>query len=302
MRAEQLLPLGALLAGGAAWLWPEPLAAGRGAIQPLLGLVMLGMGMTLHPREFRRVAQRPAAVGIGVALQLAVMPLLALGLARALELPPEIGVGLLLVGVCPGGTASNVVAFLARGDVALSVSLTTASTLLAPIATPGLMALYAGAHVPVPAAAMLRDIATIVLLPVAVGVVLNALLGRRLAPLARVLPAVSVAAIVAIVAIVVALNRDRLALLALPAALAVVLHNGGGLLLGWAGARALGRSGAEARTIAIEVGMQNSGLAAALATAHFSAAAALPGALFSVWHNVSGGALAALWSRRAPRR
>lgn len=297
----RLLPIGAIAACGAAWLWPDALAGARGAIQPLLGLVMLGMGMTLAPADFRRVAERPAAVAIGTGLQFAIMPLAGFALARALELPPALAAGVILVGACPGGTASNVVAYLARGDVALSVTLTTVSTLLAPLATPALTALYAGERVPVPAGAMLRDIAAIVVLPVAAGVAANALLGRRLERVARVFPALSVGAIVAIIAIVVALNRGRLAETAGAAALAVVLHNALGLALGWLGARALGRPEVEARTIAIEVGMQNSGLAAALAAAHFPPAAALPGALFSVWHNLSGAALASWWSRRPPR-
>jgi BASS family bile acid:Na+ symporter len=303
VRAEpaRLLPLAALLACAAAWLWPDAIAAGRPAIQPLLGLVMLGMGVTLSPTDFRRIAKRPGAVGIGVGLQLAVMPLLGLVLARALDLSPALAAGVILLGACPGGTASNVVTWLARGDVALSVSLTTASTVLAPLATPALTALYAGARVPVPAAAMLRDIAAIVLLPLAAGVALRALAGARVERVTRALPLLSVAAIAAIIAIVVALNRGQLAAVAAPVALAVVLHNGLGLALGWIGARALGRTEREARTIAIEVGMQNSGLAAALAAAHFPPAAALPGALFSVWHNLSGAALASWWSRRPPR-
>ncbi|HSJ96604.1 MAG TPA: bile acid:sodium symporter family protein, partial [Myxococcota bacterium] len=172
------------------------MAAARPAIQPLLGLVMLGMGMTLAPADFRRVAERPAAVAIGIALQFAIMPLAGFALGRALGLPPALAAGVVLVGACPGGTASNVVAWLARGDVALSVTLTTASTLLAPLATPALTALYASARVPVPAGAMLRDIAAIVVVPVAAGVALRALAGARLDRLARIFPAFSVAAIV----------------------------------------------------------------------------------------------------------
>jgi BASS family bile acid:Na+ symporter len=297
----RLLPLGALAACAVAWVWPEAVAAGRPAIRPLLGLVMLGMGMTLTTADFRRVARRPAAVAIGLGLQLTVMPLAGLLVVQALALPPDLAAGVILLGACPGGTASNVITWLARGDVALSVSMTAASTLLAPVATPALTALYAGAWVPVPAGAMLRDVAGIVLLPVAAGVALRVLGGTRVERATRALPGLSVAAIVAIIAIVVALNRGGIARAAAPVALAVVLHNGLGLGLGWLGARALGRSELEARTIAIEVGMQNSGLAAALATTHFSPAAALPGALFSVWHNLSGAALASWWARRPPR-
>ena len=303
MRAVALLtrlfPLWALLGSAAALAWPAPLAALRPWIPWLLGLVMFGMGLTLTAADFARALRRPAVLALGVALQFAAMPLIAWLLARALHLDAALLAGLVLVGAAPGGTASNVICYLARGDVALSIALTTASTLLAVVATPLLTLLYAGQAVPVPAGAMLLTIAKIVLLPVALGVAVNQWLGARLRPLQAVFPLLSVAAIVLIIAIVVALNAGRLAELTALLALAVMAHNGLGLATGYGVARALRLDAATARTLAIEVGMQNSGLAVALALKHFNALAALPGALFSIWHNLSGAALASWWARRA---
>lgn len=293
-----LFPFWALLGVGAALLWPEPIAAGRPAIVPLLGVIMFGMGLTLGPRDFLEVARRPGHVALGTVLQFAVMPLAALCAGLVLALPRDLLVGLVLVGACPGGTASNVICYLARGDVALSITLTTVSTLLAVVLTPALTWLYVGEMVPVPVAAMLLSILKVILAPVAAGVLINRLMGERLNGLRNVFPLISVAAIVVIIAIVVALNAGRVDALVWPLVAAVVLHNAIGLGAGYGIPRLVGYDRQTARTLAIEVGMQNSGLGVALATQFFSAAAALPGALFSVWHNLSGSALAALWSRR----
>lgn len=295
-----LFPVWALLASVLAFAHPQPLAELKGWILPLLGLVMLGMGATLTPAQFREVLRRPRLVALGTALQFGIMPLAGWLTGHLLGLPPALLAGLVLVGASPGGTASNVICYLARGDVALSITLTTVSTLLAVGLTPLLTLLYVGERVPVPAGAMLLSILQVVVVPVALGVLLNQLAGERLGGLKRLFPLISVVAIVLIIAIIVALNRESLAGLGTAAALAVVLHNGTGLASGYALARLLGQDQTRARTLAIEVGMQNSGLAVALAVKHFSAAAALPGALFSVWHNLSGSALAAWWSRRTP--
>ncbi|WP_295886024.1 bile acid:sodium symporter family protein [uncultured Thiohalocapsa sp.] len=297
-----LFPLWALLGSVLAYVRPEWLAPLKPAIVPLLGVVMLGMGLTLTWREFAAVWRRPQQVGLGMALQFGVMPLAAWAIGTVLGLPAALIAGLVLVGASPGGTASNVVCYLARGDVALSITLTAASTLLAVVATPLITWLYVGQQVPVPVWDMLLSILKIVLLPVALGVAVNTWLGARIAPVQGVFPLLSMAAILLIIAIIVALNVDNIAAAGWVVALAVVLHNGIGLgagyALGWLGTRDV-RS---ARTLAIEVGMQNSGLAVALAVQYFSAAAAIPGALFSIWHNLSGSALAAFWSRRAPPR
>jgi BASS family bile acid:Na+ symporter len=226
------------------------------------------------------------------------MPLFGFLAAALFRLDPVTAAGLILVGSCPGGTASNVVCYLARGDVALSITLTSCTTLLAVVLTPALTLLYAGRTVPVPAAEMMRSILVIVAVPVVAGLLARGLLPRLVARLEPILPLVSVAAIAVIIAAIVALNRERIAALALAVAAAVVVHNLAGLAGGYLLARLFGLPERERRTIAIEVGMQNSGLGVALAIQHFGAAAALPGALFSIWHNLSGAALAAFWARR----
>ncbi len=301
-RATMLLPVWALLLSALAWVAPAPFVSLKPAIVWLLAVVMLGMGLSLRTDDFRRVASRPADLALGVLLQFLVMPLAAWALARTLELGPALLAGMVLVGACPGGTASNVITYLARGDVALSVSLTTLSTLLAPVATPLLTWAYAGQAVDVPLLRMLVSVFGIVVLPVAIGVWLHGRLGARLRRIEQWLPLVSVLAIATIIAIVVALNRSRLAVVAPVVLLAVALHNALGLAAGFLGARLLRRDRRTTRTLAIEVGMQNSGLAVALALQYFPLAAALPGALFSVWHNLSGAALAAVWSRDGHQR
>lgn len=203
----------------------------------------------------------------------------------------------MLVGACPGGTASNVICYLARGDVALSITLTAVSTLLAVVLTPALTWLYVGQTVPVPVWQMLLSVVKIVILPVTLGVLANRLLGKRAEPLSELFPALSVAAIVVIIAIIVALNRGQLGGIALTVAVAVALHNLIGLGGGYWIVRRLGHDLRTARTLAIEVGMQNSGLGVALAIKYFTPAAALPGALFSIWHNPTGSLLAGFWTR-----
>ncbi|NYT01156.1 MAG: bile acid:sodium symporter family protein [Methanosarcinales archaeon] len=267
-------------------------------ISLLLGTIMFGMGMTLTLEDFRRVLQQPRDVMIGVLAQYTVMPLVALGIARAFHLSPELAVGMILVGSCPGGTASNVIAYLARGDVALSVTMTSVSTLISPLMTPLLTLWLAGRWMQVPAVDLFLSILQIVLVPVLLGVAAHRFFSRQVARSIHLLPLVSVAAIVLIVGAIIGLNASLLLSLAPVVLAAVVLHNCLGLLLGYLAASLLGMDRPRRRTVAIEVGMQNSGLAVALATIYFSPAAALPGALFSVWHNISGPILAGWWSRR----
>ena len=269
-------------------------------IKWMLGVIMFGMGMTLSAADFQKVFHQPRNVFAGAAAQYLIMPLLAYALARLLRLPDELAVGLILLGCCPGGTASNVIAFLARGDVALSVSMTTVSTLLAPLLTPALMLLFAGQWMDINAAALFISIVQIVLLPVLLGLAVNQFFGSRIKAVKPLLPVISVIAILLIVGAVIGKNSEAMMGMAPAVIAAVVLHNGGGLLLGWAGGAALKMGEPQKRTLAIEVGMQNSGLAVALAVAHFSPEAAVPAALFSVWHNISGPALATLWSRKSP--
>ncbi|WP_462379314.1 bile acid:sodium symporter family protein [Pseudomonas sp. Marseille-QA0892] len=266
-------------------------------IVPLLGVIMFGMGLTLKSEDFREVFRRPLTVLIGVVGQFVIMPGLAWLLCQMLGLPAEIAVGVILVGCCPGGTASNVMTWLARGDLALSVAITSVTTLLAPLVTPTLIYLLASEWLPVKFGAMFFSILQVVVLPIVLGLVVQRILGKRTQYLVDVLPLVSVVSIVAIVSAVVAASQGKIAESGLLIMAVVILHNGLGLGLGYALGKLFGFRSAQCKTLSIEVGMQNSGLGAALATAHFSPLAAVPSALFSVWHNISGSLLATVYRR-----
>ncbi len=276
--------------------------AGFGPVAPhifwLLGLVMFGMGLTLAPGDFLEVARHPVNVALGVGAQFTLMPGIAFALTQMIPMPPDVAAGVILVGCCPGGTASNVVTYLAKGDVALSVTMTAASTLLAPLVTPALVWLLARQYLPVDAAAMFLSIAQIVLLPLALGVTAKTLFPKVTERLVAVLPLVSVGGIVLIVAAVVAVNQPTLAKSGMLILAVVAVHNCVGLLLGYWAGRALRLGNPQLRALSIEVGMQNSGLGAALAQAHFSPLAAVPSAVFSVWHNISGTLLASYFRRQ----
>jgi BASS family bile acid:Na+ symporter len=267
-------------------------------ITPLLGIVMFGMGLTLSTADFREVLRRPRDVLIGVVGHYLIMPGIAWLLALALRLPPDIAVGVILVGCCPSGTASNVMTFLARGDVALGVSIALVSTLIAPLATPALVSLLAGTWMHIDTGSLFRDIVQVVIVPIALGVVVKTLFSRQAAASVRVLPLVSTLTIVFIIAIIVGLNQAKILSNGLLILGAVVLHNLLGLLLGYGFARLFGMNLAKRKAVMLETGMQNSGLGAALAAAHFHPLAAVPSALFSVWHNLSGSALATWFARR----
>lgn len=287
-------------AGLAIWI-PENFTWLGAYITTLLGIVMFGMGMTLSPSDFKLILQHPKGVLIGVVSQFVVMPLLAFGLAKAFALPPEIAVGVILVGCCPGGTASNVMTFLAKGNTALSVTITSITTLLAPIATPALIYLLASEWLPVSFSAMFTSVVKVVLIPIILGVVAQLLFKPVVKKAVPVLPFVSVVAIVLIVAAVVSGSRDRILETGLLIFAIVILHNGLGLLLGFFIAKLFKLDYSDQKAVSIEVGMQNSGLGASLATAHFDPISAVPSAIFSFWHNISGPLLATYWSAKAER-
>ncbi len=263
----------------------------------MLGVVMFAMGLTLSMDDFRRVMRSPKVIGLGLILQFGLMPLIAFVIAIALNLSPALMAGLILVGACPGGTASNVICYLARGDVALSITLTAISTLLAVFLTPVLTWLYIGQEVPVPIIEMMLTVLKIIILPVTLGIIVNRYFGQYLTQVKQLLPVISITAIVFIIAIIVALNAHQMSQLVFPVIIAVILHNGLGLAGGYAIAKWLGYDEKICRTLAIEVGMQNSGLGVALATKYFTVLTALPGAFFSIWHNITGSLLAAYWTR-----
>ncbi len=262
-----------------------------------LGLIMFGMGLTLEFADFVRVGREWRTAGTGIALQYALMPAIAWTICAVLKLPAEASVGVILVGCCPSGTASNVIAYFAKADVPLSVVMTLGSTLLAPLATPALVELLAGQRVTVDFWAMVRSVFWIVVFPLLDGLVLRHLLRERMKTALGIFPALSVLTISAVIACVVALNQKTILEFPVLIILAVVLHNGLGFLSGFWAARGLGADLVTTRTIAIEVGMQNSGLAVALASTFFGPKAALAGAIFSLWQNLAGMTLARFWAR-----
>ncbi len=289
-----------LLSAVAALLFPDTLSHLKPRlINPLLGIIMFGMGLTLKTEDFRVVFSRPRDVLVGCLAQFTVMPLLAFALTRVFRLEEALAIGVILVGCCPGGTASNVITFLARGDLALSVGMTAMSTLLAPVLTPLLVWLLAGEMVDVDVAGMLLSILWVVILPIALGLVVKRIWPRTTERAAGYLPALSSLAICLIVLIVIAANAHKLLSGGWIVLLVVVLHNICGLAAGYLIGLLLHLSPAKRRAVSIEVGMQNSGLASSLATLHFAAypLATIPGALFSVWHNISGAIVARLYSR-----
>ncbi len=271
-------------------------------ISMLLGVVMFGMGMTLKLSDFKLVFQRPRDVFIGALAQFTIMPLLAYVLAMAFNLPPELAAGVILVGTCPGGTSSNVMTYLARGDVALSVSMTMTTTILAPIVTPLLTWWLAGAWVEISLSAMMMSIVQVVILPIVLGIVINSFFEKQVQKVVKVLPLVSVLAIVLIVGGVVAVSSQKILETGLLIMAVVMCHNLLGYGIGFLLAKACHMNMAKAKAISIEVGMQNSGLATSLAMLHFGPAAAIPGAIFSVWHNISGSLAANYLSSRVNKK
>lgn len=274
------------------------------SVNNLLMVVMFGMGLTLKPADFKVVFSRPKDVLLGCAAQFVIMPLLAFILVKVFNLPPELAVGVMLVGTCPGGTSSNVMTFLAKGDVALSVGMTACSTVLAPLLTPALTYLYLHEMVAMDPMSMFMSIVKVVVLPIALGFVINHFFGKFTQAVVEVLPLVSVTAIVTIVGAVVAPNQQKLFANGLLILLVVVLHNMLGYACGFGLGKLLKMSDPKCNAVAIEVGMQNSGLATSLAGTVFPdmALATVPGALFSVWHNISGSIVANLMAAAAAKK
>lgn len=264
-----------------------------------LGIIMFAMGLTLTLPDFALVVKRPLPVLLGIMAQYVIMPVLAVGLVWIFQLPAELAVGVILVGCAPGGTSSNVITYLAKGDVALSVTITSVSTLLAPIITPLLTQWLAGALLPVDAGSMAWSIVQMVLIPIVAGLLVRWLLRQWIDKILPLLPWVSVLGIAYVVIAVVSGSADAIVTAGWLVLLAVIVHNGIGYLLGYGAARLFGYPSRVARTTSVEVGMQNSGLAATLAASHFNPTAALPAAVFSVWHNISGGLLAVFFRWRA---
>jgi BASS family bile acid:Na+ symporter len=298
----RLFPLWAAIVAVVAYLAPQIFRPLLPHVAGLLGLVMFGLGITLTFGDFRRVLVRPAPVIAGIGVHYLVMPLAAWAIAKLLHMPPQLTAGMILVGSVASGTASTLMVYLAGGDVALSITISALSTVVGVVATPLLVRLYVDASIPVDTVGILLSIVQIVALPVALGLLLNQFASKLVRRIEPAMPYVSMVAIIAIIGAVVAGSQASIASVGPIVMLGVVLHNGAGLLGGYWGGKLLGFDESVCRTLAFEVGMQNSGLAAALGKVYFSPLAALPGALFSVWHNLSGSMLAGYWAGRKSRQ
>lgn len=264
----------------------------------LLGIIMFGMGLTLTVDDFKRVFTAPKAVFIGAFAQYLFMPLTAFLLAKLLNLPAEVAAGVILVGSVPGGTASNVMTFLAKGNTALSVTMTAVTTLLAPILTPTMTYIYASQWLEVSFWAMFMSIVKVVLIPIVLGLVLRYLFDETVKKTMPVLPLISAIGIILVVMAVVSTSHERILTTGLLIFVVVILHNLLGYAIGYLIGKLFKFNLADTKALSIEIGMQNSGLAASLALVHFTPLAAIPGAIFSVWHNISGALLANWLAKR----
>jgi len=271
------------------------------SINYLLGLIMLLMGMTMKAGDIKVVFTRPRDIILGCTFQFAIMPFLAWVLTKLFSLPQEYAIGVILVGCCPGGTASNVITYLACGDLALSIGMTSVSTLVAPLLTPLACLLYAGTLVQVDVLGMLISIVEIVILPIAIGFILQHSFPKFTQSISKVLPALSTLVISLIVGIIIAKNSTALHNTGAIILLVVILHNLSGLLVGYAAGRLAKMTRPKRIAVSIEIGMQNSGLACSLAQQHFQTLqmATVPGAIYSVWHNISGAILARIFRLRS---
>ena len=282
-----------------AFFWQDGFAWTTRYTSVFLGVAMFGMGLTIHMGDFQVVFSRPKEVIIGCVAQYTVMPLVAWILAVVFHLPQDLAIGVILVGCCPGGTASNVITYIAGGDVALSVGMTIVSTLAAPLMTPLLVYGLAGAWVEVSFWAMVLSVVKVILIPVLLGILLRSLFGKQIQKISDILPLISVVSIVMIISGIVANNAEKIVSCGVLVLGVVMLHNLIGMGIGLLAAKLLKVEYSRTTAIAIEVGMQNSGLAVSLATANFAAnpLATLPGAIFSVWHNISGSIFAGIRRR-----
>lgn len=286
-----------------AFFWRDGFAWTTNYTSMFLGIAMFGMGLTIKMGDFQVVFSRQKEILIGCLAQYTVIPFLAWILAVVLKLPEDLALGVIMVGCCPGGTASNVITYIAGGDVALSVGMTIVSTLVAPLATPSLAYVLAGAWVEVSFIAMVLSVVKVILVPVLLGILIRSILGKQIQKISELLPLISVVSIVMIISGIVAVNADKIISCGMLVLGVVILHNLCGMGIGLAAAKLLKVPYDKVTAIAIEVGMQNSGLAISLATANFAAnpLATLPGAIFSVWHNISGSVFAGI-RRRGERQ
>lgn len=294
----RLLPLWALLASLFGYYFHAEVSIFKGMLVPVLAMIMFCMGLTLSFRDFIKPFRTPLPLLLGISIQFLLMPALAWCISTLLDLPPELLVGMVLVGAAPGGTASNVLTYLAGGRLALSIGMTAFSTLASVIFTPYLTTFWLDAVVDVNTYGILVSIAQMVIAPVLGGILLRSFFFDQVNRVEPYLPACAAMGIAIAICIVVALNASSLDQLSLFVVLGVLLHNSVGLAAGYGLARLFGQDIKTARTIAIEVGTQNTGMSAALAVKHFSVLAGLPAAIFSISQNILGTLLAGYWNRK----
>lgn len=264
----------------------------------LLGVIMFGMGMTLHAKDFKLIVQRPKEVMIGCIAHYTIMPLLAYALVIAFEMPPELAVGMVLLGSCPSGTASNVMGFLAKADVPLSVSITTCSTLLAPIMMPFIVWALAGQWVEVSFMAMAMTVMKVILIPLVLGLIVHRMMGEKhVASLSKVLVLISAFGVLVIVGGVIAINGPKILELGAFIVIMVLLHNLGGFLIGYFVTGKLGLGKKQQHSVTLEVGMQNDALAISLVSVFFAPAVAIPAAVGAAIHQITGSILAGIFAR-----
>lgn len=293
-----LFPLWAVLFSIVSYFQPSLVVGFKSWIIPLLILIMFCMGITLKLDDFKRVFKSPKIIALAVVLQFLFMPLFAFLVSKIFNLSGELLVGMILVGAVSGGTASNVIAFLAKADVALSITMTIVSTLLSIIITPYLTLLYVGQTVSVPAFDMLLSILKIVFVPVVIGLILNHFFNKYIEKRHDIFALLSIISIVFIIGIIIGINESKISTIAISLMLAIACHNLLGLITGYYFTKLFGYDKTVCKTVAIEVGMQNSGLAVVLAMKYFTPLSALPGAIFSIWHNISGSILAGIWAKQ----
>lgn len=266
----------------------------------LLGFAMFGMGMTINANDFKNILKHPKDVFIGCLAQFLVMPLISYLLAVTFNLPAPIAIGVILVGCCPGGTASNIITHIAGGDTTLSVSMTVVSTLICPILTPLWIYMLAGQWVDVSILSMITSVVKVVLVPIILGIIINYKMKNKKEYLSSVMPLVSVVSVLLLIAGIVASNKEQLLICGSTVFIIVMLHNVIGMILGFVIAKLFKMDLPKSTAVCIEVGMQNSGLAVSLALSNFATQplCAVPGAIFSIWHNISGGIFASIMKRR----
>jgi len=295
--ATNLFPLWVIVFSIWAYFDSQTWTALQTFVIPLLSIVMFSMGLTLKTKDFYRIFKNFKIILLGIFLQFLLMPGIGYFLISIFDLETVIAIGILLVGTAPGGTASNVICYLAKGDIALSISLTTCSTFLAVFFMPTLFWLYTGTDIDVPILQMMLSIFKIIILPVTLGVILNSLNLKFLNKIKNALPLIAITAIVIIIATIIGSSSDQILIYGWLILLIVIFHNLLGFIFGYYSCYLLNLDKKTSRTIAIEVAMQNSGLATALAIKYFGAISAIPAAFYSVWHNISGSLIASFWKK-----